>query len=268
MPGGGRAGVSRATVEVIDAYAHCGLSKWKPFPDLKRALDACQITKAVLVQHLGEYDNGYIRSVVRSRPKDLRGVCLVKHSDRHAPARLERWSEGGAFRGVRLLAKSVGYNPALWRRAVDLKLNIIVYDAAGISNRLRAIERFLQRQEEARLVLSHMGMSELNPELARTRGFSRYRDLLKLSQYPGVIFQLSGLNMFCPYPYEQLWRHIELAVEQFGPGRVLWGGNYPAIGSDDVYVREVELMLSGRLPIPREMLPDVLGRTAERVWFE
>ena len=74
--------------------------------------------------------------------------------------------------------------------------------------------------------------------------------------------------MFCAFPYRELKPHISLALEYFGSQRMLWGGNYPAIGEDSAYINEVNLMLSGKTPIPYKMLHDVLGKTARKIWFK
>ena len=73
--------------------------------------------------------------------------------------------------------------------------------------------------------------------------------------------------MFSPYPYKPLWPMISQALESFGADRMLWGGNYPVVGTDEDYVREVELVHSGALPIPSNVLHKVTCATALRVWF-
>ncbi len=39
--------------ELIDAYAHCGLSKYKPLPELEKAMNHAGVDRVALVQHLG-----------------------------------------------------------------------------------------------------------------------------------------------------------------------------------------------------------------------
>ncbi len=73
--------------------------------------------------------------------------------------------------------------------------------------------------------------------------------------------------MFCPYPYKQLWPIIEHAVESFGEGRMLWGGNYPVVGNDEDYAREVEQVRSGGLPISKDTLYKVTAETTLNLWF-
>ena len=73
--------------------------------------------------------------------------------------------------------------------------------------------------------------------------------------------------MFFSYPYKPLWPMVSHALESFGADRMLWGGNYPVVGKDEDYVREVELVRSGALPIPGNVLDQVTCTTALKVWF-
>ncbi|HUE16056.1 MAG TPA: hypothetical protein VMR25_17935, partial [Planctomycetaceae bacterium] len=61
-------------MEIVDAYAHCGLSKYEPIEKVREVMAAAGVSRAVLVQHLGEFDNSYIGPVVQSDPQHLAGV--------------------------------------------------------------------------------------------------------------------------------------------------------------------------------------------------
>jgi predicted TIM-barrel fold metal-dependent hydrolase len=250
-------------MEFIDAYAHCGISKYKPLPELERAMKQAGVNRAVLVQHLGEFDNTYIQEVVTRNPEKFAGVCLVDHTKDTACNELGRWADTGRFCGVRLLLESLESNRALWLEALNFRLNIVVFDPEGVAGRLGLLLDFLKENPEAVVILSHMGIpnTKKDPELIR------YRTIFGLSQYSNVYFQISGMKMFSPYPYEDLWPAINQALESFGTDRIMWGGNYPVVGKDEDYVREVDLVRSGGLPIPRSLIDKVTCTTAMRVWF-
>ena len=65
------------SMNITDGYSHCGLSKWRPLEDVDRVMDRFHVERAVLAQHLGEFDNTYIEMVVRARPERFAGVFLV-----------------------------------------------------------------------------------------------------------------------------------------------------------------------------------------------
>ena len=73
---------------------------------------------------------------------------------------------------------------------------------------------------------------------------------------------------------EQLRRHklkrslVRRALSSFGPGRLLYGSNYPVVGEDSVYGQELDLLLEGQFGIPSDTAEDVVGRTARKLWFD
>lgn len=159
--------------------------------------------------------------------------------------------------------ESLEINRAVWQEAFNLGLNIVTDDIEGIVGRLRLLKGFLDNNPTAVIILSHMGY----PNVKEASAFIKHRSIFKLSQYPNVYFQVSGMRMFCPYPYQPLWPIISQALESFGPDRMLWGGNYPVAGEEQGYVREVDLIRTGGLPIPSNVIHKVICTTALRVWF-
>jgi predicted TIM-barrel fold metal-dependent hydrolase len=91
--------------QLIDGYTHCGLSKYRPVEDVLAAMQSAGVTRAVLCQHLREYDNEYLAHVVASSPATFAAVCLVDPTSPTAAADLQKWHATGRFRGVRLLAQ-------------------------------------------------------------------------------------------------------------------------------------------------------------------
>lgn len=249
--------------EFVDAYVHCGLSKYKPLPEVERAMRLARVDRAVLVQHLGEFDNTYIQKAVTKNPEKFAGVFLVDYTQDSIYNELRRWANTGRFRGVRFLLESLELNPLLWQEAVNLNLNIIVYEPEGIAKGFNLLKNFLKKNPTATMILSHLGV----PNLKTDPEFIQHGSLYQLSEYQNVYFQVSGMHMFCPYPYNLLWPVIKQGLDSFGAERMLWGSNYPVLGNDEDYVREVELIRSGGLPIPKSEIHRVMNGTAVEVWF-
>ena len=42
--------------QIVDAYSHCGISKYRPVENVQDIMRRNGVARAVLVQHLGEYD--------------------------------------------------------------------------------------------------------------------------------------------------------------------------------------------------------------------
>ena len=109
-------------MNVVDAYAHCGVSKYEPIETVRDVMSASGVSRAVLVQHLGEFDNSYIERAVAADPQHLAGVCLVDHESDGAVAALEQLADSGRFGGVRLTTDACAARPDVLRAAAELGL--------------------------------------------------------------------------------------------------------------------------------------------------
>jgi L-fuconolactonase len=250
-------------LEIIDAYAHCGLSKYEPIEKVRATMAAAGVSRAVLVQHLGEFDNSYIGSVVASDSEHFAGVLLVDHGAENVADTLGKWVASENFQGLRLTAEALVAKPELFALAGNLGLAIVLYAPQGIRPILSRLRTELHSAPFSRLVVTHLG----NPSLIGSKLDDAARDVLELAQFSNVYLQLSGMKMFCPYPHEPLYPLIAQAVDAFGVNRILWGSNYPVGGPQEDYAADLRLLLDGRLPVPGEAIAKVAGENAKRLWF-
>ena len=98
---------------IVDAYTHCGVEKFQPLPDVQAMMQRVGIAKAVLAQYLGQFDNLYIESCVRSSPHTLAGVAMIDATAATAPSALEAVLASGAFQGLRMTAEMLVNAPAV-----------------------------------------------------------------------------------------------------------------------------------------------------------
>lgn len=249
---------------MLDAYTHCGISKYLPVGKLRAVMDGAGIGRAVLCQHLGEYDNTYLESVVRAEPDRFVAVALVDSTRADWRSELQSIAESGAFRGVRIVDDVLAENPDLAEEAAALGLVIVVHAPSGIGRAVAPIRRLSAAYPNATIEVTHLG----NPRL-EDGSLASGLELLELAHEPGVVVTLSGLPMFCDYPYSELDELIVATFDAFGPDRVLWGSNFPVAGGDQPsYGRELDLIRSGRWgldPAAAELVTEV---NARRIWFE
>lgn len=76
------------------------------------------------------------------------------------------------------------------------------------------------------LIIDHIGMKQ--PPVwqeADTPPFKKLPQLLELAQYDKVTVKFSGAPTLTaePYPFRDLWPHLNQIVEAFGPERLMWG---------------------------------------------
>ena len=252
------------SLDIIDADLHGGLNKYRPVADVRAVLACFGVAHAVLVQHLGEYDNTYIRRIVSAAPERFAGVFLIDTDADDASDQLARWAEGRIFRGIRLLARSLDSRSELWEQAAALGLNIVAYEEPTLAKYVDSLSGFLRDHPDARLVLSHFGVLDRR-EAPR---FQSYDAMLSMADLPNAFLQVSGMHMFREFPYVELVPLVRRALAAFGPARLLYGSNYPVMKEDAAYGQELRLFLAGRLGVPANALAPVMGGTARTVWFD
>jgi predicted TIM-barrel fold metal-dependent hydrolase len=249
---------------MIDAYTHCGTSKFLPIETVRSRMDGAGVARAVLCQHLGEYDNSYIESAVRAEPDRFTGVALVDGRDSGWRQALAAVAGSGAFRGLRIVDDQLAGSPALGEEAASLGLVIVVYAPAGIARALPPIRRLLVACPDVTVEITHLG----NPRLERGSVVSGL-ELLELADEPGVVVTLSGLSMFCEHPYDELGGFVAATIDAFGPERVLWGSNFPVGGDDQAsYESGLDGILSGAWGLEERAVELITGDNARRIWFE
>lgn len=250
-------------MNIVDAYLHCGLRKYQPIEVVRATMDSAGVSRAVIVQHLGEFDNSYVGSVIESDPNRFAGVCLVDPASPGAADALRDCSHSGLFQGTRFTAETLQTAPELWHLAAELGMVIVLYAPEGVQMIVEALRDLLKRHTACKLVITHLG----NPNVQDAPHFSRYRGIYTLAEFPGVYYQVSGMKMFCPYPHEALYPLISEASKAFGYNRLIWGSNFPVVGDLDDYKSDLMLLLSGALPMPEDAIPLIAGANARKLWF-
>ena len=239
-------------MDITDAYAHCGLRKYRPYEELNRSMRGAGVRRAVLVQHHGEFDNGYIESLVRREPARFRGVFLVDTEAAGAMDEITRWAGRGWFRGIRFRADSIAARRPLWDWAATLGLQIVA--DRPVDAVMEPLAQFAAGHPRSRIVITHLGYSEAGGPWA-------------LAAQQNVLVQISGMHSHGASPYEDLRPWVERLHRTFGKDRLLYGSNYPVMGDDDVYRQEIALLREGRLGIPAGDAEAVMNANAVRVWF-
>ena len=248
---------------IVDGYSHCGILKYKPVEVVLNTMAQAGVDRAVLCQHLGEYDNSYLAQVVGSRPEQFAAVLLVNPTESGAAERLKRWTDTGRFRGVRLLAEWFEPYFPLWREAVQQGLHLILYAPDGIAEAVPTICRLLRECPRAKVVVSHLG----NPKLMDGR-LVLGPALFQLDQEAGVLVLISGLSMFCVYPYAELRKFVSDVIRRFGPQRLMWGSNFPVCGDAAAYQRDLIHFQTGEWGVSSDEIDEILRGTASNLWFE
>jgi L-fuconolactonase len=225
-------------------------------------MDEVGIDRAVLSQHLGEYDNRYLGEVVREHPADFRAVALADPHDPEWRETLSALASSGEFRGLRLPRETMLAHFAFCRHAVGEGLILVLDASGGAAECLPFTERLLVG-DDAVLVFSHLGY----PPFADGEVVGG-RELLALAGHDGVYVALSGQSMWIDPPYSALDEFTHEVFEAFGAERVVWASNYPVIGEIDDVRRDLALFTGGAWGLTEAEVDAVTHANAERLWFQ
>jgi L-fuconolactonase len=265
-------------VRIVDSHCHAALGWYEPIEVLLAQMDRNDVELAALIQINGQSDNSYQAECVRRYPDRLRSVVIVDTGRPDAPAELERLVAEGAT-GVRLRpgARSPGDDPlAIWRKAAELGITV----SCGGSRDDFADDAFAAVFDACptlSIVIEHLGSLKWTdlgqvgpgqPPPARPKLFG-------LARYPNAYVKIHGLGEFSqrampvrdPFPFvEPIAPLIELAYEAFGPGRMMWGSDYPPVSMREGYRNALRFTLERLADKSEEEQALIFGGVAARLF--
>ncbi len=252
---------------VVDTHCHAGLNWFEPVEMLINQMNANGVDRAALIQHRGAYDNGYLFECAQRFPGRFAIVVIVDTSSERAPTDMERWAEMGAC-GVRLapLERSPGADPlAIWRKAAQLGL--LVSSLGGLDQFASSeFESAVAEFPDMPIIIEHLSGVGAGAEPP----YSTYKKALALSKYPNTYIKVPGLGEISERPtalgsrfgFDYTPPLFEMALDAFGPRRMMWGSDYPPVSGREGYRNALEGVKSH----PAFKDPDVrawaLGETA------
>jgi L-fuconolactonase len=247
---------------IIDSYAHCGRTKYRPLEDVVAVLDDAGIAKAVLVQHMGEFDNSYIGEAVADSAGRMSAVALVDPLGDWVEA-LSNLAASGSFRGIRVDTVMLLDAPDMCGTALDAGFNLLIYidrdDVIGLPSR---IGELAARNRERLLVVSHYGLASAPNALFRSDSLAA-----NIAAEPNARFILSGQKMFSNYPFADFHQPTRDLINLYGADRLMWGSNFPVCGSGGGYREGIKMLQSGVLQLSTNTIEQILWKTATATWF-
>ncbi len=169
---------------------------------------------------------------------------------------LEVFSANPKFKGVRHLVESEPMEDWLGRPEVirglqTLEKHEVSYDLLVHTRHLRYVKTVAEACPELRLVVDHVAKPPISSgEVAE---WAKWADALReVAGYPNVSCKLSGLvteTNLTSWRVEDLRPFIEQALEFFGPGRMMFGSDWPVclLAASYAQVLETFQLLLGEL---------------------
>jgi predicted TIM-barrel fold metal-dependent hydrolase len=176
----------------------------------------------------------------------LRGTRVQLHWHEHEPFRFAS-------------APDRAQDPILNANLAKLPALGLVFELQVFPNQLASARRLVADHPDLTFVLIHAGMPIAGEP---------WRDALtQLSHHPNVNVKLSGQGTFVHRVDPELIKDVtKVALDTFGPGRAMFGSNFPIESLWTDFSSLIEAWLGVLAEYPDEVRADVLGRTARRVY--
>jgi L-fuconolactonase len=274
---------------IVDAHVHLWDVKVNPQPwitdelstlartlgpdELQPLLAAAGVESVVAVQGAClDLDTDYLFSVAARHECIGAVTAWVDLLDRHAAeARLEQLAATGKLRGVRHLVNIEDDEhwlvraPVLDSLALLERLGLILEVPAEFPRHFDDIRALAGRFGQLRIVVDHLGKPPLGTGLMQTWETK----LRALAPFENVFAKVSGLNTALKDPAWQaddLRPAVDVAVEAFGPERLLWGSDWPVALLNGTYERVWAATQELVTAVAGSGAVDILGGTAERLY--
>ena len=270
-----------------EVAADCPADREEPVEKLVAAMQAHRIRQAVLVQIGGAEleQHAYLLHCLQQHRDRLLGIGLIPANAPDPARHMDRLAGEPGIIGFRLFAVGGPRDPfapikveefatyRIWKHAAEKDYVIWLYPRAADAH---LIPYLLEAFPQVRVVLNHLGIcpgagksyrdEKGRPRIATPPYNPAYHTTYRLNRYENVVVKLSGQPAFSQedYPYRDLTRWHQNLCDAYGPGRLMWGTDFPWNLADPGYERLIGVV--------RELLPDlsasdhaaIMGATARR----
>ena len=248
---------------IVDTHCHIGLHKYEPVESLLYHMKTSGVQHAVFIQYMGNSDNQYIIDCLAAHPDTFQAAMIVDKTD--DGTQIRKWAKHGIV-GIRLAIASRAEcaDPlSQWRTANDLGL---VVSAPCNPNALLSEDfaEVLKKFPNLSIVIEHIGGIGYDQQAP----FDTFKQVLKLAKHPNLTIKLPGFGEFCrvPLPFDPIPPLADMAIEAFGPNRVMWGSDYPPVSSREGYENSLRVPMNYLSKLSETDREWIFGKTALNVW--
>jgi L-fuconolactonase len=208
--------------------------------DLIAEMDASAVEIAVLVQpSVYGWDNGYLCDSLERYPDRFRGVCLVDPTAPSAADDLRHWCRDRGCTGLRI--NLVATQDARWildpaqAKLFEEVANLdIPVELQTLPRQAPVIAELARRYASTTFVVDYLGRDAFKESAAVAA-------LQLIASYSNTGFKLVALSQDSrePYPFRDLFPLYEQVYGAFGPGRTVFGTDFPHVRDRSSYAESV-----------------------------
>ena len=234
----------------IDAHQHFwqpvrGDYDWMPdndpiltrsyFPaNLEPAISSLGIDKTVLVQAAATVnETEYMLGIADTSDRVAGVVGWIDFENPSERATLERFANHPKFKGVRPMIQDIPDDDWMLRDDVQwgfqaVSDNDLTFDALGFPRHLANFLTILNRYPDMRVVVDHCMKPQIRDH--SPQNFQFWADgMSKIARETGAFCKFSGLVTEAneAWNIQDLKPYADHVLDVFGPGRVMWGSDWP-----------------------------------------
>ncbi|WP_087732335.1 amidohydrolase family protein [Paraburkholderia piptadeniae] len=210
--------------------------------DLAPLREKAGVARTVVVQAAPTVEETrYLLELARNEASIAGVVGWVPMLDADAPALIEALAREPKFKGVRPMLQDLPddnwiANPAL-KPAVDaLIANDLAFDALIFTRHVDALETFIKRFDQLRIVVDHGAKPSIRDGSAGWHAWAE--GITRLARWPHVHCKLSGLATEAAQGWTEatLRPYVDHLLAAFGPKRLMWGSDWPVLNLNGDYL--------------------------------
>ena len=248
---------------IVDTHCHIGLRKYEPVESLLYHMNTSGVDRAVFIQYAGNSDNQYMLDSMATHPGKFQAAMIVEPTDDGTAIR--QWAEQDIV-GIRLPANSRAdcADPlAQWRTAAELDL---VVSAPSNPQSLLSddFSEVISKFSNLSIIIEHLaGIGE-----GQQPPYDTFKKILELAEHPNLSIKLPGFGEICPVPlpFDPIPPLADMAIEAFGPQRVMWGSDYPPVSRREGYDNSLKVPMDYLSAFSEEDRDWIFGKTALKIW--
>ncbi|MCM2341900.1 amidohydrolase family protein [Rhodoferax sp.] len=212
--------------------------------DSRPGMDNCGVLGLIAVQaRCGPQETDFLLELAAHHPHILGVIGWTDLTSATLEADLARWQGQEKLKGFRYLLQDepdlveIINNPAFNAGVACLQRRQLVFEVLVFAQQLPIVIDFCTRHDRHALVLDHVGKPRIRDWLTDPASRQQWQQALtQLARLPHVSCKLSGLVT------ETDWQHqddpsaadilhieqcFDVALEAFGPGRLMFGSDWP-----------------------------------------
>jgi L-fuconolactonase len=238
--------------------------------DLRPILQRHQIDATIIVQAAPTISETEFMLDIARRTDFVKGVVgWADLEAKDAPEKIDRLSQRDHLVGLRPMIQDIPdpdwmLRPALEPAIAEMERGSLRFDALLKPPHLAPFRKFLRKYPNLPIIVDHGAKPEI-----RSEGFAAWAPAMReIARDERVFCKISGLvtEAKSDWQTDDLRSYIDHLVASFGPGRLMWGSDWPVVNLAGGYDRWMEASVACLSALSGDERAAIFGGTAARFY--